>query len=102
MGIGDLDEQNEKACPINALTRITFSAALQKQPITPDYYQRDLLTDNIVGLCRELVEKDTVSGRTEIGRQLDLTIIYRRNGLRAESNVRFLPIPVIPATPVGA
>jgi hypothetical protein len=42
-------------------------------PDTPDHYQRDLLTDNIAGLCRELIEKDPASGRKEIEKLLRMT-----------------------------
>lgn len=35
-------------------------------PDKPDYYQRDLLTDNIAGLCREIMDRDPECGIKEI------------------------------------
>lgn len=35
-------------------------------PDTPDYYQRDLLTDNIAGLCSSLMEENPIAGKIEI------------------------------------
>ena len=42
-------------------------------PDMPDHHQRDLLTDNIAGLCRDFIEKDPISGRTEIEGLLRMT-----------------------------
>ena len=42
-------------------------------PDTPDHYQRDLLADNIAGLCRDLMEKDPLAGRMEIEGLLRMT-----------------------------
>jgi len=42
-------------------------------PDTPDYYQRDLLADNIAGLCRDIMEKDPAEGISEIKELLRLT-----------------------------
>lgn len=42
-------------------------------PDTPDYYQRDLLTDNIAGLCRGLMERDPIVGKSEIESLLRMT-----------------------------
>lgn len=35
-------------------------------PDTADHYQRDLLTDNIAGMCRDLMETDPQAGKIEI------------------------------------
>lgn len=42
-------------------------------PDVPDSHQRDLLTDNIAGMCRELMEDDPKAGRIEIERLLRMT-----------------------------
>lgn len=42
-------------------------------PDTPDFYQRDLLTDNIAGLCRYLMAADPINGSKEIKELLRLT-----------------------------
>lgn len=42
-------------------------------PDKPDFYQRDLLTDNISGMCRELIEADAENGEKEIKSILRLT-----------------------------
>lgn len=42
-------------------------------PDTPDNYQRDLLTDNIAGLCRNIMDNDPVAGISEIENLLRLT-----------------------------
>lgn len=42
-------------------------------PDTADYYQRDLLADNIAGLCRDLIETDPIAGRREIEGLLRMT-----------------------------
>lgn len=42
-------------------------------PDMPDYYQRDLLTDNIAGLCRDLIENDPTAGQKEIESLLRMT-----------------------------
>jgi hypothetical protein len=42
-------------------------------PDKPDHYQRDLLTDNIAGLCRDLMETDLDDGKKTIEELLSLT-----------------------------
>lgn len=42
-------------------------------PDIPDHHQRDLLTDNISGMCRELIESDPENGAEEIKSILRLT-----------------------------
>ena len=42
-------------------------------PDAPDHYQRDLLTDNIAGIVRELMEADAVAGAQEVKDLLSLT-----------------------------
>lgn len=42
-------------------------------PGMSDQYQRDLLTDNIAGLCRDLIGKDPISGKMEIESLLRMT-----------------------------
>jgi len=42
-------------------------------PDTADHYQRDLLTDNIAGMCRELMDKNPEAGKMEIESLLRLT-----------------------------
>lgn len=42
-------------------------------PDKPDYYQRDLLTDNIAGMCRDLMDINPINGKREIKDLLHLT-----------------------------
>lgn len=56
---------------ISKLTESTIHIA--GIPDTPDYYQRDLLTDNIAGFCRDLMEKDPVVGKNKIESLLRMT-----------------------------
>jgi hypothetical protein len=42
-------------------------------PDKPDYHQRDLLTDNIAGLCSSLMKANPVSGKSEIEGLLRMT-----------------------------
>lgn len=42
-------------------------------PDTADHHQRDLLTDNLAGMCRDLMETNEVEGKREIEALLSLT-----------------------------
>lgn len=42
-------------------------------PGIPDHHQRDLLTDNIAGMCRDLMEADPLAGKNEIEKLLRMT-----------------------------
>ena len=45
-------------------------------PDAADHYQRDLLADNIAGMCRDLMSSDPIEGKREIERLLTMTKIY--------------------------
>ena len=42
-------------------------------PDTPDFYQRDILADNIAGLCRDIMDNDPQGGVSEINDLLSMT-----------------------------